>query len=222
MKYEINRIYHVYNQGNNKQQIFFNDDNYLYFLEKMKKHLLPIVDILCYCLMPNHFHWLVYTKAEACALSNMVKPHQLYNTFKDNKIPQGYQQEMSKAIAVILRSYTRGINTSLDRSGSLFRKTTKCKDGLIEDIVTVDGKLSRYFFKPDFDYAQNCFKYIHENPVKANLVDRPEDWFYSSACDYQNNRSESICNRKLADKLLGKSITRPQFKQPIFHLKNAS
>ena len=74
MKYEPNQIYHLYNQGNNKEPIFFNKENYLFFLQKMRKHLHPYVDILCYCLMPNHFHWLIYTNQAACLPSKAVKP----------------------------------------------------------------------------------------------------------------------------------------------------
>ncbi|MDD3490054.1 MAG: hypothetical protein PHR62_09250 [Paludibacter sp.] len=55
-------IYHIYNQGNNRQKIFYNRDNYLYFLQKMNDYLLPYCDVLAWCLMPNHFHWMVYVR----------------------------------------------------------------------------------------------------------------------------------------------------------------
>lgn len=55
MHFEPNAIYHIYNQGNNRQQVFFREENYLYCLRKMRKYLLPYGDLLCYCLMPNHF-----------------------------------------------------------------------------------------------------------------------------------------------------------------------
>ena len=59
MQYETEYIYHICNQGNNRQHIFFRDGNYLFFIEKMREHLLPHCDILAWCLMPNHFHWMV-------------------------------------------------------------------------------------------------------------------------------------------------------------------
>ena len=40
MIFEIGHLYHIYNQGNNRQQIFFSRDNYLYFLNKVSKHIL--------------------------------------------------------------------------------------------------------------------------------------------------------------------------------------
>lgn len=62
MQFHPNAIYHIYNQGNNRQQIFFKPENYLFFLKKMREYLLPHGDLLCYCLMPNHFHWLMYVR----------------------------------------------------------------------------------------------------------------------------------------------------------------
>ncbi|MFA5647265.1 MAG: hypothetical protein WC951_03050 [Bacteroidales bacterium] len=60
MIFEKSHLYHVYNQGNNRQRIFFSRENYLFFLEKIKKHVLPYADVLAWCLMPNHFHLMAY------------------------------------------------------------------------------------------------------------------------------------------------------------------
>lgn len=60
MQFEPNVIYHIYNQGNNRQVVFHKREHYLFFLRKMRSYLLPYGDLLAYCLMPNHFHWLLY------------------------------------------------------------------------------------------------------------------------------------------------------------------
>lgn len=60
MRFFRENIYHVYNRGNNSNPIFFERENYYFFLKKMRRHLLPYCDILAWCLMPNHFHWLIY------------------------------------------------------------------------------------------------------------------------------------------------------------------
>ncbi len=52
-------LYHIYNQGNNNQIIFKKREDYLAFLYKTRTFLLSHCDILAYCLMPNHFHFLV-------------------------------------------------------------------------------------------------------------------------------------------------------------------
>ena len=59
MIFEKGYLYHIYNQGNNKQNIFYNRDNYLFFLKKVNVHILPYADVLAWCLMPNHFHLML-------------------------------------------------------------------------------------------------------------------------------------------------------------------
>ncbi|RLD54507.1 MAG: hypothetical protein DRJ05_14530, partial [Bacteroidetes bacterium] len=59
MDFKTGYIYHIYNRGNNKNKIFFSRDNYLFFLKKTRKELSDHLDFLAYCLMPNHFHFLV-------------------------------------------------------------------------------------------------------------------------------------------------------------------
>ena len=48
-------VYHIFNRGNNKEDIFKEDKNYIYFLFLVKKYLLPITEIYAYCLLKNHF-----------------------------------------------------------------------------------------------------------------------------------------------------------------------
>ncbi|MGQ1786554.1 transposase [Saccharicrinis sp. GN24d3] len=62
MYFAPDQLYHVYNQGNNKQRIFYTRDNYLFFLSKLQRHLLPHCSILAWCLMPNHFHLMLRLK----------------------------------------------------------------------------------------------------------------------------------------------------------------
>ena len=44
---------------------------------------------------------------------------------------------------------------------------------------------------------RNCFFYIHQNPLNAGLVDKIEDWPYSSFLDYAGLRNGSLCNKEL-------------------------
>ncbi len=73
--------------------------------------------------------------------------------------------EGSNLIQRIFNSYTQAINKKYSRVGTLFQGNVKKR--IIEDD----------------DYLAETIKYIHLNPVKANLCLRPEDWEYS---DYRN------------------------------------
>lgn len=190
MQYQENTIYHIYNHSNDGGPIFFQERNYVFFIRKTRVHLLPYVDFLAYCLMPTHFHFLVYTKPAACTL---LPP----KTDKDFE-----QQRLHRAIGNMLSSYTRAINNQEERRGSLFRGKTKAKNGILEGGISLNNPREDGLFKQDNDYALRCFHYIHNNPVKDELVVRATDWAYSSAKDYAGLRNGTLCNQALAKKLL--------------------
>ncbi|MEK7276247.1 MAG: transposase [Chloroflexota bacterium] len=93
------QYYHFYNRGNNRQAVFFERDNYLYFLRGLKKYVLEHVDILVYSLMPTHYHIL-----------GRVKP----------QTSEGSPQ-VSRAMQKFGISYTKAINKRFGRVGALFQ-----------------------------------------------------------------------------------------------------
>ena len=175
MQFYPGHTYHIYNQGNNRQQIFFEPENYLYFLGKIRKGFLPYCDILAWCLMPNHFHFL-------------VKIHEEYVHENAIQNKEKVVNPLNRQIGIIQSSYTKGINNRFSRSGSLFRQKTKAKNLTEQD-------------RDKMDTAVNCFFYIHQNPVKAGLVEKMEDWTFSSFKDYAGMRKGDLCNKKLANDL---------------------
>ncbi len=98
--------YHVYNRTNNNERLFKSEENYLYFLRKYRQYLEPLLQTLAYCLMPTHFHFLVYI------------------TTHDTDL-------VRKRIGIWLSSYTKAINKAYQRHGSLFQRHTKAK--VVED-----------------------------------------------------------------------------------------
>lgn len=199
MKYKKGQIYHVFNQGNNRQVIFYENENYLYFLRKVRQYILPYADILCYCLMPNHFHFLIIPNQLASSPSNSVKPRLKLEQLKGHDLDK--QEKLSQNIGILLSSYTKAVNKKYQRSGSLFRGRTKVKDGWVDDTLTVKNVNSPLFFRPENDYGCQCFHYIHQNPVKAKLVKKETDWIYSSAKDYAGLRNGTLCNQDLAKRI---------------------
>ena len=57
-----NIFYHIYNRGNNGDDVFYEARNYKYFLEKYDLYLSDFVETYAYCLLPNHFHILIRVK----------------------------------------------------------------------------------------------------------------------------------------------------------------
>lgn len=185
MNLESGYLYHVFNQGNNHQKIFFNRENYLYFLRKIHIHILPFADVLSWCLMPTHFHLMIYVVRQSYQPSE----------------PGAKEQNLNSSIGVMLRSYTQAINKAEGWSGSLFRSETKAEcinrpKGITPSFINTSGATQFVQFDPAKDYPQICMEYIHQNPVKANLCKNPTDWEFSSAADYAQLRNGKLINRE--------------------------
>ena len=143
--------YHVYNRGNNRQDIFLERTNYLFYLQQLRKYLIgdaanPWVTIVAYCLMPNHFHLLV------CLHDDLFSRH---------------MQRLSI-------SYTKVINERYRRVGALYQGQFQA--------IHVDSN----------DYLLHLSRYIHLNPVAAHIVQRPEDWEFSSYREYAGLRRGTL------------------------------
>ena len=82
----------------------------------------------------------------------------------------------------MLSSYSKYYNFRYGRKGNLFQQKTKNK------LIESNG------------YRVLC--YIHQNPWKAKLVTKMEDWIYSSFCDFTGIRKGTLCDFQLAEQLL--------------------
>ena len=186
MHFDPSEIYHIYNRGDHRQKLFFSDENYLFFLKKIRNEWLKYGDILAYCLMPNHFHLIMAPNELACI-----------NVTIGDRI--AHMQNLSQAIGKTLSSYTRAINIQNKTNGTLFQKKTKAKI-LVEDTLFSKQK-----------YLEACFHYIHGNPLAANLVSDLESWPYSSYSDYSGFRNGTLCNKEKLMALL--SYSKEDFKK---------
>lgn len=111
-----NGFYHVFNRGTNKQTIFYEKSDYLFFLKKLKD-LKGKYDhsIYAYCLMPNHFHISIQTR----------------------KIP------ISKIMSSLTTSYSMYFNRTYSHFGPVFQN--RFKSILIENDPYF-MKLSQYIY----------------------------------------------------------------------------
>ena len=81
------------------------------------------------------------------------------------------------------------------KGGNLFHQKTKAK------CLTKEISVRRFSDFQTINYPLTCF-HIHQNPYKAGLVIRTEDWPYSSFTDYLAPREGILCNQLLALQLL--------------------
>ncbi len=86
--------YHVYNRGAGRNLLFFGQDNYEYCLRLVKRyHERYGITVVAYCLMPNHYHFLLRLDAG---------------------------QRLSQFINVLFNAYVQAANRQQNRSGTLF------------------------------------------------------------------------------------------------------
>ena len=160
------QYYHLYNRSNNEERIFKSSENFDYFLKNYQKYLAGQFDTAAYCLMPTHFHFLVYYRSED-------------------------QDKTKQCFATFLSSYTKALNIRYKRHGSLFQPRTKAK------CIT------------DESYLFTLISYIHQNPIRAGLVSRIEDWPHSSYREMIGLSPKTFLNDSL---ILQHFNTRDEFK----------
>lgn len=145
-RYEQDSYYHVYNRGAGKGVIFIDDEDRSYFLHLLARYLDPNnherrgdnnpypkfdTDLLCYCLMPNHFHLLFYLSDDTAAIS--------------------------EAMRSILAAYTMYFNLRYKRSGHLFQGVYKASH---IDTDSYLMHISRYIHMNPADYTANPWSSI--------------------------------------------------------------
>ena len=91
---EYDRLYHIFNRGNNRRKIFFEETNYHYFLNLYFKHIPPIAKTFAYALLPDHFHFVVAIRSEKEVPSKYNSPPKLFKPFAN--MFNAYAKAMNK------------------------------------------------------------------------------------------------------------------------------
>lgn len=170
-------IYHIFNRGVNKSDIFYEPEDYENFLkaavhyktkstkfsytkltlyksdDTVSSIVLPLakVEILAYCLMPNHFHLMIKQVADD-GITN-------------------YMRRLGN-------SHSHYINVKYKRTGPLFE--SRYKNVLVE----TDQQLV------------HLSRYIHLNPLVSGMVSNTEDYKWSSLLGYVGETEDKFCDTK--------------------------
>jgi REP element-mobilizing transposase RayT len=168
---ETDTFYHIYNRANGIEKLFANEENYLFFLKKYHFYISPIADTFAYCLMPNHFHFLVRMKnipnSTFQKFEKVPNSDKTYDVFKTSYV-------YSEAFRRLFMSYTKAYNKQQIRNGSLFTPHFNRKK-----ITTPE-------------YLKNTINYIHLNPVLHNYVNEIDEWKFSSYTAFLSEKQSSI------------------------------
>ena len=177
---EPDSFYHIFNRGINSQKTFNSNENYLFFLKQAKKHLIEFVDFYAYCLMPNHYHFIIKVKS-AEELSNTARVGNSGSVTNTTGL-HSPQAIISKQFGTFFNSYTQAFNKDNNRHGALFERPFK------RIRITSD------------DYLLQSIIYVHQNSLafSSNLANYP----YSSYKSIISN-SITVIKRDEVIKLFG-------------------
>lgn len=175
--FKAGRYYHIYNRGAGKAKIFFEEDNYIFLLKKIKEYSNKYeFSVIAYCLMPNHFHLL---------------------------LRQDGAQPLNIALGFMFNAYTKAINKKSSRSGTLFQGSFKSI--YIEDNRYLI-ELCRYIHRNPIDdgLIRNIENWKYSNYLEwakkriGSLIDEQfRDKYFQSGKGYENFVMTHFSNKQV-------------------------
>ena len=184
-----NQSYHIFNHANGFENIFTEDENYRFFLDKYKQYITPIAETYAYCLLPNHFHLVVRVRRKE-VIEDLIRTKNNFPkvSFDFGKVrgvdeveitDDDIEKHLSKQFSNFFSSYTQSFNKMYKRMGSLFIKNFK------REVIL------------DKEYFMNAVVYTHRNPVHHGFCKHYTDWSYTSYCEISERKSEVVDVNKL-------------------------
>ena len=166
---------HVYNhcvEGGSKQYPF-GDMEKAHFLKKLKNTLcLYSIECISAVVMSNHYHLILFvpkkTLSKAEMFSRIQKFRKNKNVFSEDDYYCLRRREMSNDLSSFMKELQQGYTCWFNRTrefkrrGTLWEQRFKC------------AKLA------DKESLSTCLQYIELNPVRANIVQDPGDYKFSS------------------------------------------
>ena len=166
--------YHIYNRGTGKMDLFKDEEDYTFFLSRLREYIFPeerrrapsarslryvrkefspgAFTLVCYCLMPNHYHFV---------------------------LRQNGEESISTLMLNFGSGYSKYFNRKYDRVGSVFQDQFKA--------VRIDSN----------EYLLWLSAYVHQNPTVGKLVKSPEQYRFSSYIDYIGKRGGTLCDKQV-------------------------
>lgn len=171
--FEEEGIYHVFNRGVEKRDIFLDEQDYRIFLYYLYiyvvpldqvlikhphlpirlcgKNLSPEIELFAYCLMPNHFHLLIKQKSF---------------------------DGVSRLLKQLTNAYAKYFNDKYNRVGGLFQGRFKA--------VNIETN----------EQLLHTSRYIHLNPLASGLTKDLKTYQWSSYLEYINKKDDLICSKE--------------------------
>ena len=187
---EYDRYYHIYNRGNNGENMFIEPSNYEHFLRLYSEHITPVAETFAWVLMKNHFHFLVRVLSPDEIVFMQPKEEK-----KDIIYPTKKKYNPTQQFGNLFNAYAKSFNKKYDRTGSLFESPFRR--------LQVNGE----------QYFKQLVFYIHNNPVHHGFCKSMTDYPWSSYLSIISVNS----SKTQSDKVIGWFNSKTEFIE--FHHK---
>ena len=167
---QFGQQYHIYNRGNNRENLFVEPRNYPYFLGLFANHIQPVAKTFAYCLLPNHFHFYIQTRTEE---EQEAYHHNQIGSISEIE-PIFKLKPPSRAFNNMFIAYARAFNKANQRTGVLFE--TPFGRSLVDSEA----------------YFLTLIAYIHRNPQNHGLVADFRQWKWSSYGAFLSSKPTKI------------------------------
>jgi len=186
-RFEEGEFYHVYNRTIDKKLMFRNEENNHFFLKKIHFYLDEVVTIYVYCLLQNHFHFLIRVSDN---LDEYRMENPIYATSSTHDI-------VSRQFRRFFQCYALSFNRQHNRCGTLFqtpfkRARIKNNEYLIYLVYYIHSNSQKHELVPDFKHWNwsSYNKILEEkNPTNQEII----QWF-GGIKDYINFHSTHFDN----------------------------
>jgi len=192
-----NQIYHLFSRAVGNEKLFLYEDNYRFFLQKLKQHTSALCRLYAYSLLPNHFHLLIKLNDDKSMIQN-------FETVKNTSycpLQHNLSDFTMERFSNFLNSYAKSFNKVYQRKGALFM------DYLNRSAVNKDTDFTNYIW------------YIHKNAVHHQITKVIGDWPHDSYASLLSNAPTSLLRKEVMEWFGGREMF-IRFHQQIVYPKN--
>ena len=175
--------FHIYNRAVSGSVLFEEDSDYNFFLKQYNKYCEQYFETLAYCLIPNHFHFIVKVRPKGL-IDSIIEQESFVIAERYLKREIDVNDYLMNQLRRLFSSYSITFNNKYGRRGPLLMNKVKR--------VAIDND----------DRLRYMIAYVHHNPIHHRLTDGYESWGYSSF-RYINSNEVSLLERKEVMKLYG-------------------
>lgn len=168
-------IYHICNRhSGGKDELLFTDVDKEFGIKLLKRLCdFYLLEVISYCFMGNHVHFILYAPAEPPSLQDAARRHNAFHGKTTLELSPELHPGRCEAVARQIIDISQFMAVFQQRFSCYFNRTHSRRGRLWADrfkSTILEGGSALW----------NCAKYVELNPVRAGIVDDPADYRFSS------------------------------------------